>query len=222
MSPKVARVNYPDLDLAKLAMALLVVEIHTRPFRDVPLAEHIVEGIDVLAVPFFFVASAFLCFGGLTGGDFVSADSRGSLRVRKTAAKLLRLYLTWTVVFLPVTLFGDMLYGRGLLASVVSFAQGTLFIGENFCSWPLWYLLAGVVAFGLVYLLLRGGSLQGGCWPFRHAVFWWGMHWRRFAHGTAPLRRSPFPLRLTSPFSPPRETGCSRGSSMSRLAQCSG
>ena len=158
MSPKVARVNYPDLDLAKLAMALFVVEIHTRPFRDVPLAEYIVEGIDVLAVPFFFVASAFLCFGGLTGGDFVSADSRGSLRVRMTAVKLLRLYLTWTVVFLPVTLFGDMLYGRGLLASVVSFVQGTLLIGENFCSWPLWYLLAGVVAFGLVYLFLRGGG----------------------------------------------------------------
>ena len=157
MSPKAKRVNYPDLDLMKLLMAFFVVEIHTRPLRDVPAAEFIVEGIEVLAVPFFFIASAFLCFRGLSGEDFATAESRGAVRVRKTTGKLLRLYLTWTVLFLPVTVFGDVLRGKDLLGSIVSFIKGTLFVGENFCSWPLWYLLASVVAFALVYLCLRGG-----------------------------------------------------------------
>lgn len=152
-----ARVNYPDLDLAKLLMAFLVVEIHTRPLSGIPAAEFIVRGIDVLAVPFFFIASAFLCFRGLKGEHFATADSRGSVRVRKTTGRLLRLYLTWTVIFLPVTVFCDVLQGRGLLWSVASFIRGTLFVGHNLYSWPLWYLLASVIAFALVYLLLRGG-----------------------------------------------------------------
>ena len=57
MPAKTPRVNYPHLALMKLVMAFFVVEIHTRPLRDVPAAEFIVEGIEVLAVPFFFIAS---------------------------------------------------------------------------------------------------------------------------------------------------------------------
>ena len=157
MSQTVRRINYPDLDLMKLLMAFFVVEIHTRPLKNVPVAEFVVEGIEVLAVPFFFIASAFLCFRGLSGEDFATVDSRGAVRVRKTTGKLLRLYLTWTALFLPVTVFGDVLQGKSLLGAVASFVKGTLFVGENFCSWPLWYLLASVVAFTLVYLCLRGG-----------------------------------------------------------------
>lgn len=151
------RVNYPHLDLIKLAMALFVVEIHTRPLRDVAFAERIVEGVDVLAVPFFFIASAFLCFKGLSAADFATSDSRGSVRVRKTTGKLLRLYLTWTVLYLPVTVYGHFLKDESLLYGIASILRGTLLVGKNFCSGPLWYLLASVVAFALVYLCLRKG-----------------------------------------------------------------
>ena len=152
-----SRVNYPDLDWVKLLMALFVVEIHTRPFMGHPAAEAVMGGLEALAVPFFFIASAFLCFRGLRSDDFATAESRGSSGVRKTAGKLLRLYLTWTVLFLPVTVFGDLLAGKSLFAGVASFVKGTLFVGENFCSWPLWYLLASVIGFALTYLILRGG-----------------------------------------------------------------
>lgn len=37
------RVNYPDLDLMKLFMALLVVEIHTRPLIGFHFAEIAIE-----------------------------------------------------------------------------------------------------------------------------------------------------------------------------------
>lgn len=153
-----ARVNYPDLDVAKLLMACLVVEIHTRPLEAFAVPEKIIEGIDVIAVPFFFIASAFLCFRGLDEGDFADASSRAAVRVRKTALKLLELYLIWTVLYLPITIFGDLLYGKDLMHGLFAFVHRTLLVGENFCSWPLWYLLAGAVAFALVYLCLRRGD----------------------------------------------------------------
>lgn len=68
------RVNYLDLDIMKLVMAFLVDEIHTRPLKGLPLAETLIEGFDVVAVPFFFMASAFLCFRGLDESAFSEAS----------------------------------------------------------------------------------------------------------------------------------------------------
>lgn len=61
-----ARINYPDLDIIKLVMAFLVVEIHTRPLMDFNFAEKVIEGIDVVAVPFFFWHPVFSAFEALT------------------------------------------------------------------------------------------------------------------------------------------------------------
>lgn len=40
MGSKVMRANYPDLDVAKLLMAFLVVKIHTRPLVGFPCREN--------------------------------------------------------------------------------------------------------------------------------------------------------------------------------------
>lgn len=154
------RVNYSDLDIAKLLMAFLVVEIHARPLMEFPLAERIIEGIDVVAVPFFFMASAFLCFRGLDEVSFVEKTLSGAVRVRKTIGRLLKLYLIWTVLYLPVTVFGSVIHGDCLAYALAVFVRGTLLIGENYYSWPLWYLLASAVGFALVYICLRGGALK--------------------------------------------------------------
>lgn len=42
---KTAKVNYPNLDLMKFFLALLVVEIHTRPLKCFYFAETLIEGI---------------------------------------------------------------------------------------------------------------------------------------------------------------------------------
>lgn len=63
---KTAKVNYPNLDLMKFFLALLVVEIHTRPLKCFYFAETLIEGIDVLAVPLFFSRPAFFVFEILT------------------------------------------------------------------------------------------------------------------------------------------------------------
>lgn len=96
------KVTFPDLDIVKLLMAILVVEIHTRPFG----ATSLVQGVDCVAVPFFFISSAFLCFRGLNTAQFSNSKSSACTRVRNTTKRLLQLYLIWTLIYIPVSLFG--------------------------------------------------------------------------------------------------------------------
>ena len=147
-------------------MALLVVEIHTRPLIGFHFAEIAIEGIEALAVPFFFLASGFLCFRGLSYASFGEATFAGAERVRNTINKLLRLYLIWTLLYFPITIFGNVLLGNSFLRASLSFVRGTLFVGENYYSWPLWYLLASVVGFTIVYICLRRGGRFKTIIPF--------------------------------------------------------
>ena len=151
--------GYPGLDVVKFLMALLVIEIHTNPFfvGGPGLATDIVRGVDCLAVPFFFIASGFLCFRKVSLNEFCSPDSPSSIRVRETIFRQLRMYLAWTILYLPITAWADVVAGNSAQKSMLLFVRGTLLIGENQYSWPLWYLLASVVAFGLIYGLLRSG-----------------------------------------------------------------
>lgn len=154
-----ARQSFPSLDIAKLIMAFLVVEIHTKPFNDVgsETVAQVVSSIDCVAVPFFFVASGFLCFKGLSTSDFGDSGSSAVARARGTIRKQLSLYAIWTVLLLPLALFGASLRGWGAGETALRLIRGAVFVGQNDFTWPLWYLLASVVAFALVYFLLRGG-----------------------------------------------------------------
>lgn len=151
--------SFPNLDIAKLIMAFLVVEIHTRPLNDIGsgVVRQLISGIDCVAVPFFFIASGFLCFRGLALREFEDGRSPASARVRGTIRKQLRLYAIWTALLLPLALLGAYLRECGTAETALQIVRGVLFVGENDFTWPLWYLLASVVAFALVYFLLRRG-----------------------------------------------------------------
>lgn len=170
--PRAQRISFPDLDVAKLIMALLVVEIHVKPMWDLGSdgLNALMTAIDGVAVPFFFIASGFLCFRGVDPADFSDASSASARRVRATASKLLGLYLMWTAVFLPVTLLGFSIGGDPLPSALFRFVRGVLLVGENYFSWPLWYLLASAVAFALVYALLRAGMKPGAILAVAAAV----------------------------------------------------
>lgn len=151
-----ARINFPDLDIAKLLMALLVVEIHTRPFMDFDsqLISRIATGIDCVAVPFFFIASGYLCFRGGVEVD----DQKLFWGIRKTIKKLAILYCVWVVIYLPTTLFGVVEFsGSGPLKSTVVFLRNALLMGEGPYSYHLWYLHASVIGFILIYFCLKRG-----------------------------------------------------------------
>lgn len=117
----------------------------------------IIRGVDCLAVPFFFIVSGFLCFRKVRLNELCSWDSLSSIRVRGTIFRQLRMYLAWTVLYLPITVWADVAAGNSPLKSILLFVRGTFLIGENQFSWPLWYLLASVVAFTLIFCLLQSG-----------------------------------------------------------------
>lgn len=153
-----SRASYPGIDVAKLLMAFVVVEIHARPFGLLDgLVGALLVTVENVAVPFFFIASGFLCFRGLSENDIVGRDAPKAGRARRTALRLLRLYATWLLLFVPVSAFGSWLSGWGVVKSVAMWLRGALLVGETVFSWPLWYLLAAAVGFGLVYLMLGGG-----------------------------------------------------------------
>lgn len=152
-------IAFPGLDYTKLLMAFVVLEIHTKPLMSLGNAtiNRVVDGLDCVAVPFFFIASGFLCFKGLDYKDFDAVGSRASRRVRSTIKKLFQLYATWFLILVPLNLIGAFASGQSAIEFAASEIRGFLFVGSGVYSWPLWYLLASVVGFSLVYLMLRKG-----------------------------------------------------------------
>ena len=124
----------------KVLMAFVVVSIHT---TDWPLL-----GIREVAVPFFFIVSGFFLTAKMTG------DRKEDLAVlREWIFKILKMYLIWTAIYLPFTVYGFIQDGLNLKQSLILFGRNLLFVGENFMSWPLWYLLALIWSGILAYIL---------------------------------------------------------------------
>lgn len=125
----------------KVLMAFVVVSIHTTEW---PLL-----GIREVAVPFFFLVSGFFLFGKMTG------ERAADLQVIRTwTLKILKLYLIWTAVYLPFTIYGWVQDGLTWKQALAVFVRNLVFLGQNYLSWPLWYLLSMIWG-GVVFYLLR-------------------------------------------------------------------
>lgn len=74
--------------------------------------------------------------------------------------KVLRLYLVWSVAYLPLTLYGWIAEGNFELTYLVSCVRNFIFVGENFYSWTLWYLNGLIFALVVIDILLNKFSLK--------------------------------------------------------------
>lgn len=128
------------IDFVKVLMAFVVVSIHTTAW---PLL-----GIREVAVPYFFIVSGFFLFGKMTGDRAADLSA-----IRAWTLKILKLYLIWTAIYLPFTVYGFIQDSLSLKQSLMLFGRNLLFVGENFMSWPLWYLLALIWSGVLIYIL---------------------------------------------------------------------
>ena len=126
----------------KFIMAFDVVAMHTTVGNPLYIKD--------LAVPFFFLASGFFLFRKL---DACRPEEEGALR-KKWLSRIARMYLVWTVIYLPFTVYGLVKAGNPFIYSLAQFFRNFLFIGENFLSWPLWYLL-GMIWAGCIIFMLR-------------------------------------------------------------------
>lgn len=145
--------EYRFLDVMKLVMAVVVIAVHTRP--EVSFSNHsvkmIFEGIYSLAVPFFFMASGFLLFRKVR----LPLEDVGKDRILSYLKRILKLYVVWTMIYLPLTIYGFWKEEIPALEAIVFFGRNILLVGENYMSWPLWYLLGLITAICIIYCLLR-------------------------------------------------------------------
>lgn len=147
--------NFNSIDLFKFLMAMVVVAFHTNPFVDCKsvLVNEIVMLIADLSVPFFFIASGY--FLALRWGDTSHQRER---YIYKTFISAFRLYAMWTLLSLPLTIYGYVISGESIVHCVFSYIKYFFFVGKLYNSYHLWYLLAMVYALMAMWILIHYGK----------------------------------------------------------------
>lgn len=144
--------KFNAIDAAKLICAILVVTIHEKPFGKP--ASHtlryymnygICNYLARIAVPFFFVTSGFLLYRKLTAKDL------GTERIKQYLKRLLRLYLIWSAIYLPLSIREFAKNELDWKKSCIIYVRDFIFKGSY---GQLWYLPALIFAVLLVSFLL--------------------------------------------------------------------
>lgn len=142
--------SYNAVDIAKFICALLVITIHTYPFRDInpSLNFVVVQVLARVAVPFFFVASAFFFFKKLNIKSGID-DEGNKNKLKNYILRVLKLYLVWSIIYLLIIIPG-WIHGGFALSSILRLLRDAVFTGTYY---HLWFLPAMVVSTVLVYWL---------------------------------------------------------------------
>lgn len=146
--------NTASIDLVKLIMAIIVVAIHTKPLDNVNNAtiSNLFHIVSELAVPFFFISTGYLL--GLkiaAASDDVSTNEILSTYLKK----ILKLYVVWSAVYFPLAVIKFLVDGVPFLTACLFYVRGFLLIGENYNSWPLWYLLSTIYTLIVLIFLIK-------------------------------------------------------------------
>lgn len=78
--------------------------------------------------------------------------------IKTNIVKYVKLYLKLSAIYLPLTLYGvyqQLLDNVSVKKAVFRMIKNYILVGEQFYSWPLWYLLATII--GLAVLLVMPG-----------------------------------------------------------------
>lgn len=144
-----------SFDLVKFLCSYIVISIHCGLINGItPPVYQIVNLVQCMAVPIFYVISGYLL-----GCKLYGADKENSWHSSvKTLLWQIKLYVLWAILFLPINLYGEFfVYKHNVCQCVISILQGWFLLGENYDSWPLWYLLASIVGMGLILFCYRLG-----------------------------------------------------------------
>ena len=143
-----------SLDLCKFIMAFAVIAIHTDPLADCSNTAMSRIGYLFLsmAVPFFFLTSGYLLAKKM---QYPFSGLENLSKIRRYMTKILKMYLIWTLLYLPMALWHLVATGKTLHRAILLYIQGFFFVGQQYNSWPLWYLLSTFYTLGVLYLLLK-------------------------------------------------------------------
>ena len=97
-------------------------------------------------VPFFFMATGFLLAQRKEDGYFFERD-----HVKKYVYRILKLYIIWTAIYLPVIIYKNIIdSGEGLRYGILTSIRDFIFVGSY---GHLWYLPATAVGVVAVFFL---------------------------------------------------------------------
>ncbi|WP_199118549.1 acyltransferase family protein [Pedobacter sp. ASV28] len=147
-----AKKDFKGIDITKFLLAILVVAGHTHPFKDIknPIFNQLWNSILLLVVPYFFMAAGFCLFSKV----YQKTDKTYQLTTLWFYLKrIVRLYVYWTIIFLPITIWRYATDKLIFEKDIILFIRGTFFFGENYYSWPLWFLLSMIYAIAFIYFL---------------------------------------------------------------------
>lgn len=149
--------NYNSIDLVKFIMAFAVVAIHTHPleFCRNKIILSVYTNIVEIAVPFFFLASGF----------FLEKKAKGtwdSNTIYSQVIKISKMYLMWMAIYTPLSIYHSISLHETMKRWCLGFIRGMIFVGEQYNSWPLWYLLSTIYALLLIMVLIKRGMTHKG------------------------------------------------------------
>lgn len=129
--------QFAGLDVLKFCMALLVVSIHARLFKEIGWLYDFVHPLKYSAVPIFFVISSYL---------FFSRDQIGLKALGHYLKRLGMFYLFWFVLLLPVTL--RIRGWSSLVGFLYNLSLGSTFRGS-------WFIMALLIGIPIIYFARR-------------------------------------------------------------------
>lgn len=145
--------QYSAVDAAKFLCAILIVTIHFPPLGSAatsPAAQAVNSlfrsYLGRIAVPFFFLTAGFFLFRK------AAVQPSPAALCKAYVLRILRLYVLWTILYLPWILREARESGRTLLTGSIRFLLDFLFVGSYS---HLWYLPALAIAAALVGWLLH-------------------------------------------------------------------
>ena len=146
------RGGYSWVDVFKLAMSFLVVNIHTQTITNTTVPPFISFLLNS-AVPFFFMVTGFFLGKKITTHDDTIVFSRDVLL--SSTRHMLILYIVWYLLYVPSILFFPGAKDDSLFEIIVKIPVAFLVTGKYGYGTILWYILASLTGIIIIFVLSR-------------------------------------------------------------------
>ena len=143
--------KYNSIDILKFIASFFVLIIHVSLFNDVNpyLNLFISQGISRLAVPIYFLASAFFFYKKSIN---LSVDEQ-KIALIKYTKRIAILYIGWFIIFLPKTIFERFISNEtSIILDVIIFIKN-FFLTSTFSG--SWFLVSCVFCVWLLYFICK-------------------------------------------------------------------
>lgn len=145
------KIYYKSIDYTKIICAILVVCIHTGPLLSLNREWNffLVQILGRIAVPFFFVASAFFFFRKIDSNESLKSEKNLTL-LKQYLKRLCKMYLIWSLIYLTIQVPIWIKDGFTIHTFFI-YIRDFFFLGSYY---HLWFLPGLIVATTIIYFLL--------------------------------------------------------------------